>query len=133
MPADLDQFRRENSYRAVVGRKGLVELRHVTANGRRLINKINFETRFGKIKRCLNAADAAADNHHVADIIFCQPRTEPRDLFVFHTLCPHFLSSHLVISSGAALRLAFLPGRVEISLSLRRDFSARKPRLEMTD
>jgi hypothetical protein len=79
-------------------------LRHVTADGRRLIDQIDLETRFGEIKRCLNAADAAADNHHVADIIFCEPRTEPRDLFVFHILCPHHLPSHIVISSGAALR-----------------------------
>ena len=33
IPADLDQFGRENSYRAVIGGKGLVKLGHVAANG----------------------------------------------------------------------------------------------------
>jgi hypothetical protein len=33
MPADLDQFRRENSHGAVVGGKGLVQLRHDPADG----------------------------------------------------------------------------------------------------
>ena len=34
MPADLDQFGRQNSHRAVIGGIGLVELRHMTTNGR---------------------------------------------------------------------------------------------------
>ena len=34
MPADLDQFGREYSHRAVIGGKGLVKLGHMTANGR---------------------------------------------------------------------------------------------------
>ena len=33
MPADLDQFGREYSHRAVVGRIGLVQLGHLTADG----------------------------------------------------------------------------------------------------
>jgi len=38
MPADLDQFGCEYSDGAVVGRKGLVELGHVAADGRSLID-----------------------------------------------------------------------------------------------
>jgi len=34
MPADLDQYGRDNSHCAVVGWKGLVKLRHYPANGR---------------------------------------------------------------------------------------------------
>ena len=34
MPADLDQFGREYSHRAVIGGKGLIKLGHMTANGR---------------------------------------------------------------------------------------------------
>jgi hypothetical protein len=34
MPADLDQYRRDNSHRAVIGGECLVKLRHHAANGR---------------------------------------------------------------------------------------------------
>jgi hypothetical protein len=34
MPADLDQFGRENSHRAVIGRERLIQLCHVAADGR---------------------------------------------------------------------------------------------------
>jgi hypothetical protein len=68
MPADLDQFGGENSYRAVIGGKGLVELGHVAANGRRLVHQVNLETRSGKIKRGLDPADPSTDDHHIAKI-----------------------------------------------------------------
>ena len=38
MPADLDQFGREYSDGAVIGRKGLVELGHMAADGRGLVD-----------------------------------------------------------------------------------------------
>ena len=38
MPADLDQFGREYSHRAVIGGKGLVKLGHMAANARPLFN-----------------------------------------------------------------------------------------------
>jgi hypothetical protein len=38
MPADLDQFGREYSDGAVIGRKGLVKLGHMPANGRGLVD-----------------------------------------------------------------------------------------------
>ena len=44
MPADLDQFRREYSHRAVIGGKGLVKLGHMAANARSLLNQINLIT-----------------------------------------------------------------------------------------
>ena len=34
LPVDLDQFRREYSHGAVIGREGLIELSHVSAHGR---------------------------------------------------------------------------------------------------
>ena len=34
MPADLDQFRRDNSHCTIICRKGLVQLSHRSANGR---------------------------------------------------------------------------------------------------
>jgi hypothetical protein len=38
IPADLDQFRREYSHGAVIGRKGLVKLGHMAPNARRFLN-----------------------------------------------------------------------------------------------
>ena len=70
MPADLDQFRRENSHRAVIGRKGLVKLGHMAANARSFLNQVNLKTGSGKIKRGLNSADPSADNHYVSKISF---------------------------------------------------------------
>jgi hypothetical protein len=68
VPADLDQFGGEYSYRAVIGGKGLVKLGHVAANGRRLVHQINLKARSGKIKRGLNTADPSTDNHYVCKI-----------------------------------------------------------------
>ena len=68
MPADLDQFRCENSHRTFVGGKGLVELCHVSADAWRFLDQIDLEASVGKIKRRLNAANPSADDHDVADI-----------------------------------------------------------------
>ena len=44
MPADLDQFGREYSHRAVIGWKGLVQLGHMAANAGSLLHQINLIT-----------------------------------------------------------------------------------------
>jgi hypothetical protein len=72
MPADLDQFGREYSDGAVIGRKGLVKLGHMAANGRCLIDQVHLKTRSGKIKRGLNTADPSTDNHHITKIAACE-------------------------------------------------------------
>jgi hypothetical protein len=41
MPADLDQFRRDNSHGAVIGGEGLVQSRHGPADGGSLFQKID--------------------------------------------------------------------------------------------
>ena len=69
MPADLDQFGCEYSDGAVVGRKRLVQLGHMAADGRRLVDQVNLKARSGKIKRGLNTADSSTDNHHIAKIV----------------------------------------------------------------
>src|SRR4030065_833310 len=51
IPADLDQFGREYSDGAVIGRKGLVKLGHMAANGRCRVGQVNLKNRNGKIKR----------------------------------------------------------------------------------
>ena len=45
MPSNLDELRSEYSYGAVVGGKGLIELGHMPADGRRLVDKVHFKTR----------------------------------------------------------------------------------------
>ncbi len=69
MPADLDQFRRKYSDRAVVGWKGLVQLGHFAANGRRFVNQVNLEPGGGKIQGGLDTADSSADHHYISDTI----------------------------------------------------------------
>jgi hypothetical protein len=68
MPADLDQFGREYSDGTVVGRKGLVKLGHMAANGRCFVNQVNLKTSSAKIKRSLNSTDPSTDNHHISKI-----------------------------------------------------------------
>jgi hypothetical protein len=83
MPSNLDELWGEYSYGAVVGRKGLVELCHMPADGWRLIDKVNFKTRRGKVKRGLNAADPAADNHDVSKITPRETLPKLLNLFFF--------------------------------------------------
>ena len=68
MPADLDQLGCEYSHRAVVGRKGLVELGHVAPDARRLLHQVDLKAGSGKIEGGLDAADPSADDHDVAEI-----------------------------------------------------------------
>ncbi len=69
LPVAFDEFRQLDAHRAVVGRKRLVELGHLAADGRRLLHQIDLEAGGGEIERRLNAADAAADDHHVPAIV----------------------------------------------------------------
>jgi hypothetical protein len=49
MPADLDQYRGDNSHRAVIGGKCLVQLGHDPANGRRFFEEVDIVTRVCQI------------------------------------------------------------------------------------
>jgi hypothetical protein len=64
VPADLDQLGRDNSHGAVIGGKGLVDLRHGAADGRALLHQVHKIPRIGQIQRGLHPGNAAADNHH---------------------------------------------------------------------
>jgi len=72
MPADLDQFGCQNSHGTVVGREGFVQLGHVAADARGFFDQTDLEAGGGKIQRCLNAADPAADNQHIGKIAVSQ-------------------------------------------------------------
>jgi hypothetical protein len=98
MPADLDQFGREYSNGAVIGGKGLVQLRHMAANGRCFVNQVNLETSCGKIKSGLNTADPSADNHDVPKMTVRKTPGELFNVFSERSLIFHFLSPHRVSS-----------------------------------
>jgi hypothetical protein len=49
MPADLDQFGRDNSHGAVIGGEGLVQRRHGPADGGSLFQKIDIVPGAGEI------------------------------------------------------------------------------------
>jgi len=72
VPADLDQFGRENSHGAVIGGIGLVQLGHMTADRRRFLDQINLIARIGKIQSGLDTADPSTDNHHISEIVACE-------------------------------------------------------------
>ena len=84
IPADLDQFGREYSDGAVIGRKGLVKLGHMAANGRCLVDQVNLKTSIGKVKRGLNTADPSTDNHHISKMTVCETFTKLFNLFFFY-------------------------------------------------
>ena len=93
MPADLDQFRRENSHRAIIGGKGLVKLGHMAADTRPFLNQIDFKSSRGQIERGLNTTDTAPHDHDITEIIVTENLGKLLDLFdrqyfVFHVLSP---------------------------------------------
>ncbi len=97
MPADLDQFWRENSHGAVVGGKGLVELGHMPADAGALFHQVDFESGCGKVQGGLDAADSPAHNQDVAKIFVAKTRCKllydfRRQYFVFHCLSPLYAS-----------------------------------------
>jgi hypothetical protein len=69
MPADLDQFGRDDSHSTVVGGKGLVQLGHNTPDGGRSFHKIDKKARVGKIESRLHTCDAATHYHYRADCL----------------------------------------------------------------
>ncbi len=71
MPAAFNEFRRLNAHGAVIGGKGLVELGHLAANGRRFVHQENLEPRFGKIESGLDATDSTPDNQHIDTLVIC--------------------------------------------------------------
>jgi hypothetical protein len=103
MPADLDQFGREYSHGAVIGRKGLVKLGHVPPNARRLLNQVHPKTGGSEIKRGLNTADPSADDHDIAKITVSKALTELLNSFSEYDYVSHFLSPHQVSSMPRSL------------------------------
>jgi len=64
MPADLDQYRRDNSHGAVIGRKGLVQLGHNPSNRWGFLKKIDIKSGIGQIQSGLHSGNSTADNKY---------------------------------------------------------------------
>ena len=94
VPADLDQLGCQYSHRAVIGGKGLVQLRHMAANAWPFFNQVDLEPGRGKIKRGLNAADASTNNHYVSKIGFSKAPAKLLEFLFQQYYFSHFLSPH---------------------------------------
>ena len=62
MAPHFDQFRRNDTHGAVVGRKRLVQLRHDAADGRRLVDQVDVVAGAGQIQRRLHPRDSGPDD-----------------------------------------------------------------------
>jgi hypothetical protein len=88
MPADLDQFGRQDSHGAVIGREGLIQLGHVAPDTRSPLNQVDLKTGCGHVQRGLNPADPAADDHNIANLFACGAFTKLFYLFFFQCFIP---------------------------------------------
>jgi hypothetical protein len=79
MPADLDQFGRDNSHGAVIGGECLVQRRHRPAYGGSLLKKIDVIPGVCEIQSGLHACDPAAydQNRSVYPVRHKSPHCRP--------------------------------------------------------
>jgi hypothetical protein len=63
MPADLNQFGREDSHGTVIGGEGLVQLGHDTADGRGPFHEVEIIAGIGQIQCGLHPSNASTDHH----------------------------------------------------------------------
>jgi hypothetical protein len=70
MPADLDQFGRNNSHGTIVGGKGLIKFAHHAAYGGGCLHQVHEVTGVSEIKGGLHTGDAAANDHDGSDSSF---------------------------------------------------------------
>jgi hypothetical protein len=64
VPADLDQFGRDNSHGTVVGGEGLVQLGHDAPDRWRFFEQVDVISGICQIQGRLHPGDPASDNHH---------------------------------------------------------------------
>jgi hypothetical protein len=61
MSTDIQQLRRENSYGAVIGGKGLVQLGHFAADAGVLFHQVDLDSHLTEIQSSLHACYSTAD------------------------------------------------------------------------
>jgi len=64
VPADLDQFGRDNSHGTVVGGEGLVQLGHDASDRWRFLEQVDVISGICQIQGRLHPGDPSSDNHH---------------------------------------------------------------------
>ena len=64
MPADLDQFGREDSHGTVIGGEGLVQLGHDATDGGGPLHEVDIIAGIGQIQCGLHPGNASTDHHH---------------------------------------------------------------------
>jgi hypothetical protein len=64
VPADLDQFGRDDSHGTVIGWECFVQLGHHPPDRARPFHEVDIETGVGQIQGSLHSGDTAADYHH---------------------------------------------------------------------
>jgi len=67
VPADLDQFGRDNSHGTIVGGKGLVQLRHCPSDGRGGFHKVDEKPGIGQIESRLHPGNPASNDQNGSD------------------------------------------------------------------
>jgi hypothetical protein len=64
MPADLDQFRRDNSHGTIIGGEGLVQFAHDPTNGGRFFDQVDIVSGICQIEGRLQSGNSSAYNHN---------------------------------------------------------------------
>jgi len=64
MPTDIQQLRRENSYSAVIGGKGLVQLGHFAPDTGVLFHQVDSDAHLAKIQSGLHPGYSTADDKY---------------------------------------------------------------------
>ena len=70
MPADLDQFRGDDSHSAIIGGEGLIKFRHDPANGCRFLQEVNSVPGIGQIQCRLHPGNAPSHNKDGSNLLF---------------------------------------------------------------
>jgi hypothetical protein len=69
MPADLDQFGRDNSHGTVIGGKGLVQLGHHASNGGGPFHQVDIVAGIGQVQGSLHPGNATTYHHHCTGFV----------------------------------------------------------------
>ena len=93
VPPHLHELRRHDAHGAVIGRECLVELRHLAADVRLLIDQVDLEAGFDEVEGSLHPPDAASDHQYFSHF--------------FHNRCYLFLKTGC-LASNPAISTAFL-------------------------
>ena len=67
MAACFNKLGADRAHGAIIGREGLVELRHVSANGGFRLDKVDPEALIGEVQAGLHAGNTATNDHNSAN------------------------------------------------------------------